>query len=102
MRFADITGFACKSSTLKARADEIKALIRTWFNCVAYVFSDPDHHTVDTLAYLKRNASTQYTLAEYKKAIADEYFPKSLAEAKEQLSRHVRQIQCSAHKQRCF
>ncbi len=80
---ADITGFVCKASTLKRRRKDIEAMIRMWFDCTDYVFKDLDHHTAAPLAWLKANASTQYTLPEYKKAITQECFPTSIAEAKQ-------------------
>jgi ABC-type nitrate/sulfonate/bicarbonate transport system substrate-binding protein len=82
---ADITGFACKESVYTKRKKDIDSLIRIWFDCVDYMLSDLDHHSAATLAYLKENASTQYTLAEYKKAIAYEYFPRSVAEEKQEI-----------------
>jgi ABC-type nitrate/sulfonate/bicarbonate transport system substrate-binding protein len=81
MGIADITGFACKASTLKAKKRELTALIRMWFDCVNYMFKDMDKNAGDTLAYLDQNASTKYSLATYKRALTQEYFPKSVEEA---------------------
>ena len=81
----EINGFACKQSTYRKRKKEIENLIKIWFACTDYVTTDPDHHSASVLAYLKKNASTQYTLAEYKRTIAEEYFPKSVAEAEKTL-----------------
>lgn len=82
---ADITGFICKKSTFDSRRKQIESLIRIWFDCSNYVTSDLDHHSDTTLAYLKANASTQYTLKEFKEALTQEYFPKSLSEAQKEI-----------------
>jgi ABC-type nitrate/sulfonate/bicarbonate transport system substrate-binding protein len=81
----DPGGFVCKASTYNQRKREVEALIRMWYDCTGYVLSDLDHHSDATLAYLKSNASTQYTLAEFKSALAQEYIPKSLAEAEREM-----------------
>lgn len=83
MGMADISGFICKASTLKERRRDIDALIRMWYDCVHYVTADVDHNVYNTLDYLKKNASTKYTLAEYKQAIAQEYFPTSIKESRQ-------------------
>jgi len=82
---ADITGFACKASVYKQRKKDIDSLIKMWFDCANYVLSDLDHHTNVTLTYLKNNASTKYTLKEYKNALTQEYFPRSINEAQKKL-----------------
>ncbi len=76
----DITGFICKESVYRKRKKEIETLIRIWCDCARYVLSDIDHHSAASLAYLKANASTKYTLEEFKRALAQEYFPRSVAE----------------------
>ena len=81
----DPGGFVCKESVYKKRKAEIDALIRMWFDCTSYVMSDLDHHSDATLAYLKANAATKYTLAEFKSALAQEYIPKSVKEAQAQV-----------------
>jgi ABC-type nitrate/sulfonate/bicarbonate transport system substrate-binding protein len=82
---ADVTGFVCKQSTLEKRRKEIESLIRIWYDCSNYVTSDLDHHSAATLAYLKANASTHYTLAEFKVALTQEYFPRSVAESQKEI-----------------
>ena len=76
----DISGFICKESIYKKRKNDIESLIKIWCDCSCYVLSDLDHRSEAPLAYLKANASTKYTLAEFKRALAQEYFPKSIAE----------------------
>jgi hypothetical protein len=77
----DITGFVCKESVYRKRKQDIESLIKMWCECAHYVLSDLDHHSAASLAYLKTNASTQYTADEFKKALSLEYFPQSLAAA---------------------
>ena len=83
--FADLTGFIVKKSTYDRRRKDVENVIRMWFDSVAYVLSDIDKNSKYSLAYLDRTASTRYTLAEYKKALDQEYFPRNLTEAKAQL-----------------
>jgi ABC-type nitrate/sulfonate/bicarbonate transport system substrate-binding protein len=78
--FADITGFIVRKSTLDAKRAQIENLIRIWFDCVNYVLSDPQNNSTNSLAYLRKNAATQYTYEEYSTALSQEYFPRSLAE----------------------
>ncbi len=81
----DIDGFICKESTFKTRRKDIENLIKMWFDCTNYVMTDLDHHSAQTLAYLKANASTQYTLAEFKRALTQEYFPTSISETEREI-----------------
>jgi ABC-type nitrate/sulfonate/bicarbonate transport system substrate-binding protein len=77
---ADICGFICKESVYKRRKKDIEALIRIWCDSTNYVLSDIDHHSGDALAYLKANASTQYTVDGFKTALSQEYFPRSISD----------------------
>jgi ABC-type nitrate/sulfonate/bicarbonate transport system substrate-binding protein len=77
--FADITGFIVKKSVYERRQKDVDNLIKMWFDCVAYVYKDIDRNSTTSLAYLNRNASTRYTLAEYKAALGQEYLPNSVA-----------------------
>jgi ABC-type nitrate/sulfonate/bicarbonate transport system substrate-binding protein len=81
----DPSGFICKKSVYLKRKREIDALIHIWYDCTNYVLSDLDHHSDYTLDYLKKNSSTHYSLSEFKEALAQEYVPKSIAEAKERV-----------------
>jgi hypothetical protein len=81
----DPGGFICKASVYKKRKKEIDALIQIWFDCANYVLSDIDHNSTTTLNYLKANASTHYTLAEFKSALSQEYVPKSILEAQKEV-----------------
>ena len=79
---ADVTGFICRKSVLVQRRAEVDALIRAWFQSTDYVLADLDTRSSHSLAYLRANAATKYTLEEYKDALAAEYFPRSLSEAR--------------------
>jgi ABC-type nitrate/sulfonate/bicarbonate transport system substrate-binding protein len=81
----DITGFICKESVYKKRKKEIDSLIRIWLDCAHYVLSDIDHHSGAALTYLKANASTKYTIDEFKRALSQEYFPQSIAEEQSEI-----------------
>lgn len=81
LKFADFTGFIVKKSVYDAREKDIKNLIRMWFDCVDFVYTDLDKNSQASLAYLNSQASTRYTLDEYKRALSQEYLPRSLAEA---------------------
>ncbi len=81
----DPGGFVCKQSVYNQRKREIDSLIKMWFESANYVLSDLDHHSDATLAYLKANASTKYTLDEFKSALAQEYVPKSIEEAQKEI-----------------
>jgi ABC-type nitrate/sulfonate/bicarbonate transport system substrate-binding protein len=83
--FADITGFIVRKSVYEKRKNEIQKLIRVWFDCVDYVFSHIDENSKTSLDYLNRTASTRYTLEEYKKALLQEYFPRTIEEANKEL-----------------
>jgi len=77
----DIAGFICKESIYKKRKKNIEALIKMWCDCASYVLCDLNHHSAASLAYLKANSSTKYTLDELKTALAQEYFPVSITAA---------------------
>ncbi|TGV04830.1 type 2 periplasmic-binding domain-containing protein [Flavivirga rizhaonensis] len=79
--FADITGFICKKSTYDKRKEDIDNLIKMWFECVDYVFKDLEANSVRSLKYLDEKAATKYTFDQYKTALSQEYFPKSINEA---------------------
>lgn len=81
----DIDGLACKRSTYKRRKKDIEALIKMQFECQQYVLTDLDHHSDTILAYLKDRASTQYTLAEFKKALTHQYFPSGIDEVQKEI-----------------
>jgi ABC-type nitrate/sulfonate/bicarbonate transport system substrate-binding protein len=83
--FADITGFICRRSVLTAREVDVKNLIRMWFDCVAHVTSDLQANSAASLDYLRKNSATRYTLEEYKAALEQEYLPRSIQEARQQL-----------------
>ena len=82
MRFADLTGFIVKKSVYEARKADVENLIRMWFDSVDYVYRDIDRNSAASLAYLNKNASTRYTLSEYKAALSQEYLPRNSAEAR--------------------
>ncbi len=76
--FADITGFICRKSVLDSRRADLENLVRVWFDCVDYVFADINANSANSLAYLKANAATRYTLEEYSSALSQEYLPRSI------------------------
>lgn len=79
--FADITGFICKQSTLTNKRQQIEDFINMWFECVDYVFQDINANSRFSLKYLDEKAATKYTLEQYKTALSQEYFPKTLSES---------------------
>ncbi len=79
--FADITGFICKKSVFIEKKEEISSIIKMWFECVDFVFSNLDKNSIHSLDYLNKMASTQYTFDQYKQALSQEYFPRSIAES---------------------
>ncbi len=81
----DVGGFICKESVYKARKHDIESLIKIWFDCTNYVLNDLDHHSQAAIAYLRLNASTKYTLNEFKNALSHEYIPTSIAEAEKNI-----------------
>lgn len=85
MGFADLTGFIVKKSVYDRRRNDIENVVRMWFDCVAYVLTDIDKNSKASLSYLDKNASTRYSLEEYKRALSQEYFSTSLSEARTQL-----------------
>ena len=83
--FADLTGIITRQSTLDRRRNDIENLIRMWFDSVNYVFSDIDQNSAVPLSYLDKTASTQYTVASFKRALDAEYLPRSVADANRDL-----------------
>lgn len=83
--FADITGFIVRKSVYENRRTDVENLVRMWFDSVAFVYADIDKNSKDSLAYLDKNASTRYSLEEYKNALSQEYLPSSVEEAKQEL-----------------
>ena len=83
MRFADLTGFIVKKSVWDHRRKDVENLIRMWFDSVDYVYTDIDRNSAASLAYLNKNASTRYTLAEYKSALDQEFLPRSVTAAEQ-------------------
>jgi len=78
--FADITGFICRKSTLRDKRPQIEALIRTWYQCVDYVYTNMEKNSVHSLNYLRKNAATKYSYDEYVQALSQEYLPRNLDE----------------------
>ena len=86
--FADITGFVCRQSTLDKRGDDVRFAIQTWFKCVDFVFTDMEKNSKTPLAYLAKNAATKYTFEEYKTALGEEYFPRTVKEINREILAH--------------
>ncbi len=83
--FADITGIVARKSVVESKKSEIKAFMKMWFDSVDYVYSDIDNNARYSLEYLDENASTKYTLEGYKTALTQEYLPRSVKEAEQEL-----------------
>jgi ABC-type nitrate/sulfonate/bicarbonate transport system substrate-binding protein len=83
--FADLTGLICKRSTLETRRKDIENLVRIWFDCVDFIYTDIDKNSKIPLEYLKKTSSTQYTVESYKRALEAEYLPRSVSEAQKEL-----------------
>jgi hypothetical protein len=83
--FADITGFICKKNTYIAKKEQIEALIKMWYDCVAYVMADLDNNSKQSMEYLRKNASTQYNIEQYKEALSQEYFPLNIVEVEKEI-----------------
>lgn len=83
--FADVTGFICKKSILESKRAEIEDLIKMWFECVSFVYSDLPKNSKYSLKYLDEKAATKYTFEQYQTALSQEYFPLSIEEANRQI-----------------
>ena len=83
--FAEPIGLICRESVLRIRESDIKNLVRMWFDSVAYVANDIDRNSSVSLDYLRKNSATRYTLDEYKAALEQEYLPRSIQEARDEL-----------------
>lgn len=80
--FADITGLICRKSICEQKRAQIEAMIRAWFKSVDYVLTDLDHNSTFSLKYLVDKSATKYTLDQYKSALSQEYFPRTVDEAR--------------------
>jgi ABC-type nitrate/sulfonate/bicarbonate transport system substrate-binding protein len=85
VNLVDIAGFVCKESVYKKHKKDIESMVKIWCDCANYVLSDPDHHSAPALDYLKANASTHYTIDEFKRALSYEYFPRNIADAQREI-----------------
>jgi len=85
LKFSDVTGFIARKSVLDKKRDHITNVIRMWFDCVDFVLADVDKNSENSLAYLRENAATKYTLQSYKTALSQEYFPRSISEIDQEL-----------------
>lgn len=83
--FADVTGFITKQSTLDKRRQDIDTILRMWFDSVDYVLSDIPAHSTASLEYLRTHAATQYTLESYSSALAQEFFPRSIQQVRDDI-----------------
>ncbi len=79
--FAEIVGLMTTSSFAEAHKEELSKLIKIWFESVDVLLSDIDEHSEYVLRYLAENASTKYTLKEYKAALEFQEFPRSTEDA---------------------
>jgi len=81
--FAEIIGIVTTKHFATAHKQQLADFIHIWFQSIDYLMSDVDHHSAAVLSYLEKNASTKYTLDEYKKALNFQVFPRSDKEAHE-------------------
>ena len=85
LKLADVTGFIARKSVVEQKRDHVANVIRMWFDCVDFVFTDLDKNSANSLAYLEKHAATKYTLQSYKAALSQEYFPRSIRELNKEL-----------------
>jgi ABC-type nitrate/sulfonate/bicarbonate transport system substrate-binding protein len=81
--FAEIIGIVTTKHFAETHKQQLADFIRIWFDGIDYLMADVDHHSAAVLSYLAKNASTKYTLDEYKKALNFQVFPRSEKEARE-------------------
>lgn len=81
MNQVDIAGFIARKSTLENRRKEIESLLQMWFDSSSYVLSDLPNHSKQSLDYLRKSSSTRYTIDDYRNALNQEFFPRSVADA---------------------
>jgi ABC-type nitrate/sulfonate/bicarbonate transport system substrate-binding protein len=79
--FAEITGIMTTRHFADAHPEEMKKLVRIWFESVNVLFSDVERQSAYLRAYLDKTASTKYTLEEYKAALVFQEFPGSARDA---------------------
>lgn len=79
--FAEIVGLVTTQSYAEKHKDELNKLIRIWFESVNSLLSNVDKNSKPVLDYLSKNASTKYSLDEYKTALKFQEFPRSLQQA---------------------
>jgi ABC-type nitrate/sulfonate/bicarbonate transport system substrate-binding protein len=82
--FADFGGFVVRGSTLERRRGDLENLIRIWFECVKYVLANLEENSKYTIAYLDAKSATKYSVGEFREALAAEFFPTSIAEARQE------------------
>lgn len=80
-----IAGFVTKQSTLDKKQSEIEDFMKVWYNSIAYVFEDADNRAAEPIKYLDQTSSTKYTVETFKRALAQEVFPKSISEVNEMI-----------------
>lgn len=78
--FVDVAGFVVKRSVLDKRGEEIKNFVKLWYDSIDYVMSDVDNNSADSIDYLDKQSSTNYTVDSFKQALSQEFFPHNIAE----------------------
>ena len=81
----DVAGFIAKRSTLEARAEDIDKLMRVWVDSIDFVMSDIEQNSKDSLAFLRAQSSTDYSIDEYKTALSQEWLPTSIAATRSEI-----------------
>jgi ABC-type nitrate/sulfonate/bicarbonate transport system substrate-binding protein len=79
--FAEITGLVTTRHYAERHQDELRKLVQIWFVGVNYLFEDIEDHSAYLRTYLDKEASTKYSLEEYKSALQYQEFPRSVEEA---------------------
>lgn len=81
----DIAGFVARRSTIEKRSQDLEKLMRVWTDSVDFVYSDIETNSSFSLAYLRSQSSTSYSVDEYKAALSQEWLPKSINEVNQEI-----------------
>lgn len=82
MGLADISGFVAKKSVLKEKKAEIEDFMKIWFDSTNYVLSDINNRAAEPIAFLDATSATKYTVESFRQALAQERFPRNIAEVR--------------------
>ena len=79
--FVNVDGIMTTERFAKEHPEELQKIIDIWFETANTLLDDTDTNARPIIEYLDHTASTHYTIAEYKNAIALQEFPRSREEA---------------------